>query len=211
MKSSHKTILIGGAALIGVYWLLSQSRKGAQGGSLADQAYDGTIGQVFGAPSRNGSMGTSGWLGDFWGTFWGGLNGLTNGYFNNDIIQRPSGANYNAASLPQAASLPSPSAPTPSLSSYTGAYLPASNTYVSPQGYRMSVAPQNVGRVASQFVGGSPYTQSPQQRAYSILTAPTPQAKTAAGLGLPVSAINPNVNNIGAKKRVSTSVPGVYL
>jgi len=97
MKASTTSILVLGAVGLGALYLFKDKLLGTAadtaaaqfGGSLAQQAQDATFGRVFGAPSRAGSTGTSGLVGDFQATGLGAFNSLTGGAFINDVVRTP--------------------------------------------------------------------------------------------------------------------------
>jgi len=89
---------VAGAGLL-IWQYFSNKATPPVGGSLLDKAADATIGQIIGAPSRNGSTGTSGWLGDLRAWELDIFNSLTGGKFINDIKDKGSGSASNGVSV----------------------------------------------------------------------------------------------------------------
>jgi hypothetical protein len=106
MKRSSKAILALGGLSIAAYFLFMNKagtsaaqdasnasigenstfpNSPAYGGSLLQQAYDRTIGQVTGYSSKNGSVGSSGLIGELNAQWLNFFNGLTGGVFINDV------------------------------------------------------------------------------------------------------------------------------
>lgn len=169
-------VLLGGlgiAALLGYAWLTQKGEKVAETGETAFGGTGFTTGNVFSDLASSGRGQTN--------------EGLYSQMLSAIRALKPASQTIRMDEPEKVVSVST----APSLTSYSGAYI--GTTYTSPQGYKMSVSPSNVGALASSFAP-TPRVQTAQQKAYSILTAPTTQAKVAAGLGVSTSVINPSVN-----------------
>lgn len=166
-----KTLALLGAGGLALWFLVSKGSGTADasvgsgvgtGGSLAEQLWDSTGGRIFGAPSRNGSTGTSGLGGDLNAGFNSWWNELSGGAFNKDIVASypPIGGVIQASKIAvpatSTANFIQSVAVSTSLPSSQGRYSVVGNTYTSPQGYKMSVAPMNVAAVAARTYGTPP-------------------------------------------------------